>query len=99
MGKEIELGVASDFRVGNKKLSKLGVVAVDVVLVGKQRRIAGDDGGESRAQLEQFDQLLLRGGKIVVADGCSLRHRLSLRNGACRQRLAGGWHWGVLRNG
>jgi len=95
MGEEIEIGIAGDFRVDRYELRKLWIVAVDVVLIGEQRRVVFDDGGEGGAQAQQFDELLLRGREFPVADrggrgrGRGGRGRPCLRGGkGCKQE-----HW------
>jgi hypothetical protein len=65
MSKQVELGIASNLRMGEEELRELGIVAGDIVLVGEQRRVACDDGGEGGAEAEELDELQLGPGQLL----------------------------------
>jgi hypothetical protein len=66
MGEEVELRVARDFGMSGQEGSELRVVARYIFLVGEQRRIVRDYGGERGTKAEQANQLGLGGSHVTV---------------------------------
>ena len=84
VGEEIELGVARDLGMSGEEFGELGVVAGHVLLVGEERRVVGDDGGERGAEAQDLDELALGGGDVLArGDGGADGARLS-RSGDAR---------------
>ena len=67
VGEEVEFGVSNDLGMKLQELFEFGIVAGDVVLVGEQGGVAGDDLGEGGAHAEEDEKLLAELGEIVVA--------------------------------
>jgi hypothetical protein len=57
VGEEIEVGVAGDFGVGFEEPFELGIVAGNVILVGEEGGVVGDDLGEGGAHAEETHEL------------------------------------------
>ena len=66
MREEVELGVAGDLRMGGEELGQLGIVVGHIVLIGEQRRVVRDDGGERGAEAQQLDELALGCGHFAL---------------------------------
>ncbi len=66
VGEEIEVGVAGDFGVGFEESFELGIVAGDVILVGEEGGVVGDDLGEGGAHAEETHELGSGVGEVVV---------------------------------
>jgi len=68
-GEEVEVWIADDFRVGSEKRGELGILLAHVFLIGEQGGVVGDDGGDGGTETEQFNELVLGGAEVFIADG------------------------------
>jgi hypothetical protein len=57
VGEEIEVGIAGDFGMIFEELFELGIAAGDVVLIGEEGGIVGDDLGEGGSHAEETHEL------------------------------------------
>jgi len=66
VGEEIEVGIAGDFGMGFEESLEFGIVAGDVVLIGEEGGVVGDDLGEGRAHAEETHELGAGVGEVAV---------------------------------
>jgi len=66
MREEVKLGVACDLRMSRKECGELRIITRDIVLVGEERRIVGDNCGKCGAEAKESDELALRGSDVAI---------------------------------